>query len=333
MMALHTAKPKHRVRVVARRWHSGPMRSSSIAAISLAITLIASACGGPAGPSLNPVEPLTLPPASPAEQSSSMSSEEAATSDAPRTNTTSDIGDDAGAGPPSPQPLAQTVSMRTRLGHDRAAYTQGLLFHDGRLYESRGRYGKSALTEIDPTTGEVLRQAVVDPDYFAEGLALVDNRLIQLTWQAGVALVYDLESFDLIGQYTYSGEGWGLCYDGRDLWMSDGSSTLTRRDPVGFEAIERIDVTLNGGPLDQLNELECFDGLVWANVWKTNQFVAIDPSTGDVVSVIDARGLLSRDERDAGAEVLNGIAYDRDRDVLVLTGKWWPAMFEVDLVP
>lgn len=261
-----------------------------------------------------------------------------------------DVGDDASRLDPEPEPETSTVAdtldgtlrptaplqlveVVSRLGHDTTAFTQGLLFDGDRMYESRGLYGESALTEIDPVTGEVLRRVDLDDELFAEGLALVGGRLIQLTWQAGRALVYEAETFDLIGEFTYDGEGWGLCWDGTDLWMSDGTDTLDRRDPDTFEVLSSVDVTLNGSLFGDLNELECVDGLVYANVWRTDLIVAIDPETGEVVSQIDASGLLTDEEDAAGADVLNGIAYDARRDALVITGKNWPAMFEVELIP
>ena len=218
------------------------------------------------------------------------------------------------------------------LGHDPTAFSQGLLFEDGRLFESRGQYGQSALTEIDPASGEVIRRVDLDEAFFAEGLALVDDRLIQLTWQEQVAFVWDLDTFEAVGQFSYEGEGWGLCHDGADLWMSDGSATLTRRDPVDFTPLELVDVTLDGQPVVRLNELECIHGLVWANVWLTDLIVVIDPTSGDVVATIDAAGLLEEVEATGGEDVLNGIAYDPARDVVVLTGKNWPAMFEVTVL-
>lgn len=225
------------------------------------------------------------------------------------------------------------IVVERTLGHDSAAFSQGLLFDGPRMFESRGQYGESALTEIDPETGEVLRRVDLADEFFAEGLALVDRRLIQLTWQEQTAFVWDADTFEPVGQFSYEGEGWGLCHDGADLWMSNGSATLTRRDSIDFTPLELIDVVLDGQPVVRLNELECIEGLIWANVWLTDLIVVIDPSSGDVVATIDATGLLAQLGPTGSEDVLNGIAYDPARDVVVLTGKYWPAMVEISLVP
>ncbi|MEM7288389.1 MAG: glutaminyl-peptide cyclotransferase [Actinomycetota bacterium] len=224
------------------------------------------------------------------------------------------------------------VIVDRTLGHDTAAFSQGLLFDGSRMFESRGQYGESALTEIDPDTGAVLRRVDLADEFFAEGLALVDGRLIQLTWQEQRAFVWDADSFAPLGEFTYDGEGWGLCHDGTDLWMSNGSATLTRRDPIDFAPLELIDVVLDGQPVVRLNELECIEGLIWANVWLTDLIVVIDPGSGSVVATIDAAGLLGQLGPTGQEDVLNGIAYDATRDVVVLTGKYWPAMAEISLV-
>ncbi len=214
--------------------------------------------------------------------------------------------------------------------HDPAAFTQGLLLEDGHFYESTGLYGQSTLREVVPETGEVLREVKLPQDYFAEGLTLVGDRLIQITWQEGTAFVYDLDTFEQTNTFTYEGEGWGLCYDGERIVMSDGSPTLTLRDPNTFAVIGTIEVTLNGQGVEELNELECVDGFVYANIWQSDTIVKIDES-GKVVEEIDASGLLPEDVRaqlvpDA---VLNGIAYDAEAGTFFLTGKLWPSMLEV----
>jgi glutaminyl-peptide cyclotransferase len=215
--------------------------------------------------------------------------------------------------------------------HDEAAFTQGLLLLDGRLFESTGLYGASSLREIDLPTGEVLRQVDLAERYFGEGLARVDDRLIQLTWRNGVAFVWGLEDFRFRGVHQYQGEGWGLCSDGERLVMSDGSATLTFRDPATFRVQGTLEVTLNGAPLQNINELECAPDGLYANVWLTDLIVRIDPLTGVVTAVIDAAGLLSAEQRAAlspGA-VLNGIAYDAEADAFLVTGKLWPVIFLV----
>jgi glutaminyl-peptide cyclotransferase len=216
--------------------------------------------------------------------------------------------------------------------HDRGAFTQGLLLHEGSLYESTGLYGRSTLRQVDPRTGDVKRVVSLAPTLFGEGLARVDDRLIQITWQHGVAPVYNLLTFEQVGQFTYSGEGWGLCYDGQRLVMSNGSSNLTFRDPQTFAVAGTVGVTLKGQPVERLNELECVGQHVYANVWQTDTIVRIHAETGRVDATIDASGLLSPEDR-IGVDVLNGIAYDPERDVFLITGKLWPRLFEVRFVP
>ncbi len=218
--------------------------------------------------------------------------------------------------------------------HDTTAYTQGLLLHDGYLYESTGRHGASTLRKVDPQTGEVLQMIRVPDEYFAEGLALVDDRLIQLTWQSEVAFIYDRETFEQIGTYTYEGEGWGLCTDGRYLYMSDGTPFLDVRDPQTFELIFSGLVTVQGSLVERLNELECVGDYIYANIWQTDYIVQINKYNGVVVAVIDASNLLTEEERAQfdEQEVLNGIAYLPETDTFLITGKHWPKMYEVRFV-
>ncbi len=215
--------------------------------------------------------------------------------------------------------------------HDPTAYTQGLLLHDGVLYESTGQYGESDLRRVEIETGEVLQRVPVSANYFAEGLALVDDRLIQLTWQSGVAFVYDRETFEPIEQFEYDTEGWGLCYDDAVLWMSDGTDNLYQRDPQTFQLLEMTPVTLNGSPVALLNELECVGEVIYANIYLRDLIVRIDKATGQVTGIIDASSLLTLEERAplARGEVLNGIAYNAEAETFYLTGKHWPRLFEV----
>ena len=230
--------------------------------------------------------------------------------------------------------VPDVISVRE---HDPLAYTQGFLLYEGLLYESTGRYGASTVREVDPETGEVLRSVDVDSTFFGEGLARVDDRLIQITWREGAALVYDLASFELLGYFPYNGEGWGLCFDGELLYMSDGSGTIQVRDPESFAQVQIVPVTLLDVPVSSLNELECVGDHIYANVWKTNRILRIEIETGRVDAVIDASNLLPEGEleallaADSGA-VLNGVAYDQENDVFLLTGKLWPSMFEVRFV-
>lgn len=218
--------------------------------------------------------------------------------------------------------------------HDTEAFTQGLLLHDGQLYESTGLHGSSSLRRVDPASGEVLQRIDLEERYFGEGLALVGDRLIQLTWRAGEAFVYDLESFEPLDGFTYQGQGWGLCYDGARLVMTDGGSTLEFRDPETFEPIGEVEVTLDGAPMPNLNELECVGNRVWANVWLTDTIVEIDPESGMITSVVNAAPLkVAAAIEFPGLEVMNGIAHDPESGRFFVTGKLWPIIFEVDFVP
>ncbi len=227
-----------------------------------------------------------------------------------------------------PRAVRQRVRTLAAYPHDRTAYTQGLLWHDGSLYESTGRYGESRLREVELASGRVLRERRIPDSIFAEGLERVEDRLVQLSYQAGRAFVYRLADFEPLTEFAYEGEGWGLCYDGGGLWMSDGSDRLTVRDPKTFATLGDLRVTLDGRPLERLNELECAEGWIFANVYGTERIVRIDPRSGEVRAVIDASDLLTAPERE-GVDVLNGIAYDPSREAFFITGKYWPKLFEV----
>lgn len=226
-----------------------------------------------------------------------------------------------------------TVKVVAQYPHDSGAFTQGLLLAEGRLYESTGLVGRSSLREVRLDDGVVLMQHDVPPPYFAEGLALVGDELLQLTWQHGTLLRYDRATFEPRGQTSYEGEGWGLCYDGEALWMSDGSATLTKRDAHSFAPLGSVEVKLAGKPLTQLNELACVNGLVYANIWLRDEIARIDPGSGRVTGVIDAGALRTTLGITANDAVLNGIAYDADRDLFLVTGKLWPALFAVRFEP
>lgn len=220
--------------------------------------------------------------------------------------------------------------------HDDSAFTQGLLWHDGDLYESTGLYGYSTLRRVDIESGEPLESLSIDEAYFAEGLELVGDKLIQLTWQAGMAFVYDVASFDLIEIIEYEGEGWGLCYDGRYLFMSDSSAYLSLRDAETFHLIIRAAVTYQGQlvPAQLLNELECVGEHIYANAWNTDYIFRIDKWTGDVTAVIDASALMTDAEKAelAAGSVLNGIAWNPESETFYITGKKWHKLFEVTFV-
>ena len=234
------------------------------------------------------------------------------------------------AGTFAPQREADVLELNVhaRYPHDPTAFTQGLVWNAGRLFESTGLRGRSTLREVELETGEVLRRVENDDALFAEGLALVDDELIQLSWQEEVALRWSRDEFTPLGQFSYEGEGWGLCFDGEALVMSDGSDQLFFRDPQTFVVQRAVAVTYNGQPLPLLNELECVEGKVFANVWQTDTIVRIDPETGEVDAAIDAAGLLTEEER-IQADVLNGIAYMPETGHFLITGKLWPVMYDV----
>jgi glutaminyl-peptide cyclotransferase len=229
-------------------------------------------------------------------------------------------------------PEALRVRVVERRPHDTSAFTQGLLWHEGELYESTGLEGESTVRRVDLASGEVRQRIDLDERYFAEGLALVGDRLFQITWQDGKVFVYDRRSFEKVAEHAYEGEGWGLCWNGTDLVMSDGSDRLFFRDPETFAIRRTVRVTKVGRPLRYLNELECVDGKVWANVWQRDEIVRIDPTTGVVEATVDASGLLTPQER-RRTDVLNGIAWIPERRRFVITGKLWPWTFEVELEP
>ena len=215
--------------------------------------------------------------------------------------------------------------------HDANAFTQGLILYNGFLYESTGLYGQSSLRQVNPQTGEVIQFVPLAETYFAEGLERVEDRLIQITWREQTAFVYDINTFALLNTFSYAGEGWGLCYDGLDLYMSNGSDSLTVRDPETFAVRSEIPVTLDGQPVVRLNELECVGNTVFANIWQTDTIVQIDKGSGQVVAVIDATGLLTVEERTT-TDVLNGIVYQPETNTFLITGKLWPKIFEVHFV-
>ena len=227
----------------------------------------------------------------------------------------------------SPLPMFGYTVVHT-YPHDRDAFTQGLQVLDGAFYEGTGLNGRSSIRKVKIDTGEVLQKRDVPAEYFGEGITVRGNELFQLTWQSGVALVYDRATFAPKRQFKYSGEGWGLTQDKTALIMSDGSEFLRFLDPATFAEKRRVRVTVAGAPLKNLNELEYVKGEVFANVWQTDYVARIDPATGSVTGYIDFRGLLTSREREA-TDVLNGIAYEESTDRLFITGKLWPRVFEV----
>jgi len=217
--------------------------------------------------------------------------------------------------------------------HDRTAFTQGLQYVDGVLYEGTGLNGRSGIRKVKLETGAILQQAALPQEYFGEGITVLNGRLFQLTWTSGIGFVYDLTTFRPLETFRYTGEGWGLTNDGRNLILSDGSAALRYFDPKTLRETARLTATDAGAPVRYLNELEFVKGEVWANVWQSDKIARISPMTGKVISWVDISGLLTLAERTSGVDVVNGIAYDAQGDRLFVTGKLWPRLFEIKVVP
>jgi glutaminyl-peptide cyclotransferase len=215
--------------------------------------------------------------------------------------------------------------------HDPKAFTQGLVFFNGTLFESTGLEGSSSLRQVQIETGKVLRKIDISSKYFAEGLTLFQNKLFQLTWTSKKGFIYDPNSFQQTGEFSYNGEGWGLTNDDESLIMSDGSNQLRFLDPNDFRVKRVVKVFYKNQPVLNLNELEYIKGEIYANIWQSDYIVRIDPKTGTVIGTIDLRGLLPKKERSDTVDVLNGIAYDKEHDRIYVTGKLWPKLFEIRL--
>jgi glutaminyl-peptide cyclotransferase len=217
--------------------------------------------------------------------------------------------------------------------HDTGAYTEGLFYKDGYLYESTGQVGQSTVRKVALETGDVVQRHRLPKQYFGEGIVDWKDRLVQLTWQSQTGFVYDLASFTPQRNFNYPGEGWALTRDQQHIYMSDGSSTLRVLDPETLQVVRRITVTAEGAPVNNLNELEWVDGEIYANVWLTNRIARIDPASGHVIGWIDLTGLFDNSQLpDPGNDVLNGIAWDAKHKRLFVTGKCWPRLFEIKLV-
>jgi len=215
--------------------------------------------------------------------------------------------------------------------HDPNAFTQGLAIAGGQLYEGTGLYGQSAVRKVDLATGHVEKQRPINAMYFGEGIAILGDHLYQLTWQNGIGIVYDLATFSQQRTFQYTGEGWGLTQDGRELILSDGSARLRFLDPQTFATLREIEVRDHGQPVTKLNELEYVDGEIWSNVWYDDRIARISPATGEVLGWIDLAALYPKSARGSEA-VLNGIAYDAAAKRLFVTGKNWPQLYEIELV-
>jgi len=216
--------------------------------------------------------------------------------------------------------------------HDQSAFTEGLVFEDGVLYEGTGLHGYSTLRRVKLETGEILQICELPRQYFGEGVTIYGNKIIQLTWQSHIGFVYDKYSFKLLQEFNYPDEGWGITHDGKHLIMSDGTSTLHFLNPETFKEISQIEVSANDIPVTRINELEYVQGEIYANIWQTERIARIDPLTGQVIGWIDLKGILSPEDDSITVDVLNGIAYDAKNDRLFVTGKFWSKLFEIELI-
>lgn len=217
--------------------------------------------------------------------------------------------------------------------HDRNAFTQGLEYRDGFLYEGTGQKGQSVLRKVKLETGKVLQQIELAPTYFGEGITVFGDRIVELTWQSQAGFVYDRSTFRLLRQFSYPGEGWGLANDGKTIYMSDGTADIRFWDPNTLQERKRITVRDGTRKIENLNELEYVHGEIYANIWTTNRIARISPADGHVIAWIDLAGLLKPEDQVPPVDVLNGIAYDSARDRLFVTGKLWPKLFEIKMVP
>ena len=222
------------------------------------------------------------------------------------------------------------IEVLNTFPHDPNAFTQGLAFHDGQLYEGTGRNGQSSLRLVDLESGELLKRHNLSARYFGEGITIRHDRIYQLTWRSHVGFVYDLATFNQERSFFIAGEGWGITHNEDALIISDGSSELRFLDPDSLQEMRRISVTLNGKSVEYLNELEFINGEVWANVWYQDVILRIDPENGSVKSIVDLTSLYQ--DRDSREKVLNGIAWDEQGQRLFVTGKLWPNLFEIEVL-
>lgn len=230
------------------------------------------------------------------------------------------------------RPLVYSYQVKASYPHDNHAFTQGLIFHQGHLYESTGLYGSSSLRKVNLDNGLILQLLNLDSDVFAEGLTIINDRLYLLTWQENLGFAYDLETFTLVDQFSYLGEGWGLTYDGQHLIMSDGTAQLSFIDPKTYKIVKQITVTNDKIPVEHLNELEYISNMIYANVWLTNEILVISPKTGNVLAQVDLSALATEENKADPNAVLNGIAYDHEQERLLVTGKLWDHVYHIELV-
>ena len=251
--------------------------------------------------------------------------------DAPAASDTKSSAPDSTSSTPSARTPVYVADIVQEWPHDRGAFTQGLVWHEGRLFESTGQVGQSSIREVELQTGRVIRKRDVPKPYFGEGIVILGDNMYELTWEQETAFVYDWKTFAPKGQFKYTGQGWGLATDGTSLIMSDGTAMIRFRDPTTFAVKDSITVKDHGQPVAKLNELEWVKGEIWANVWESDQIARINPKTGDVTGWIDLKGILPSLDRTGSEDVLNGIAYDAAQDRLFVTGKYWPKLYEIKL--
>jgi glutamine cyclotransferase len=232
--------------------------------------------------------------------------------------------------PPAPQYGFRVVKTYP---HDRSAFTQGLEYRDGFLYEGTGQVGRSTLRKVKLETGDVLQSYDLPQPFFGEGITVLPQQILQLTWQSQTGFIYDKTNFRVVKSFSYPGEGWGMTNDGKQIYMSDGTAQIRVWDLASLKEIKRINVSDMGKPVTQLNELEFVRGEIWANVWQTDRIARISPGDGRVLGWIDLTDILPKAERSNSDAVLNGIAYDATTDRIFVTGKLWPKLFEIKLTP
>ena len=305
---------------------------------SFSYTITQQTNAAPAVPTVSPLpgQPSPVPTTTVAQPSASQPAADASQSPAAPA-VTSDVPLGALATQPASLSAGSAIPTYTyqvvhEYPHDPTAWTEGLVYQNGYLYESTGIEGQSSLRKVNLDTGQVVQRYDMPNQYYGEGIALYGDKIAQLTWKNQAGFVYDQASFKPVGQFTYSGEGWGLTYDGQYLIMSDGTDVLRFLDPETFQEKNRISVSANGTPVTQLNELEYINGEIYANIWQTDRIARINPNTGQVTGWVDLAGLLSPADRQRDVDVLNGIAYDAEGQRLFVTGKLWPKLFEIHLL-
>jgi glutamine cyclotransferase len=238
-------------------------------------------------------------------------------------------GDQPRTTPPPTMAQRYGFEIVKRIPHEVTAFTQGLTVHNGAFIESTGQYGMSSLRRVNMSTGAVLQSIGLGQQFFGEGSTVLNGKIYVITWLNQQGFIYDAETLKETGTFRYAGEGWGLATDRQVLYMSNGTNMIVVRDPGDLHIVGSISVTMDGSPLRDLNELEWIDGELWANVWRTDLLVRIDPKTGVVTGVVDLTGILPQSERSATTDVLNGIAYDAKTKTIYVTGKNWPWIYQI----